>query len=81
MMHRYPKLESSSAAGDGGGGGSSGKPAPPPKMKRYVRSVVQANKGKAAFNRSGDLAAGAMVYAKWYGPEREKYPDWCVASD
>ena len=78
----YPKLESSSMAE--GSPASDGRPTPPPKMKRYVRSVVSANKTKQAFEKKSTqhsevVAAGSLVYAKWYGPEREKYPDWYEA--
>ena len=80
----YPKLESSEASE------SVDTETPPPRMKRHVRSVVNANKGVAGFGGSPASAKstptasnmhppGTLVYAKWYGPEREKYPDWYEA--
>jgi hypothetical protein len=33
---------------------------------------------KSSSSQSDVLLANSLVYAKWYGPEREKYPDWCV---
>ena len=65
----YPKLE------DGSTPESSGA-----KMKRYVKSVVSANRATSGMEKKLDaLAPGTLVYAKWYGPEREKYPDWYEA--
>jgi hypothetical protein len=94
----YPKLESSaSTMGDSDDGGTP----TPPKMKRFVRSVVNAQKagsgGSPKDQTGGDgdqtgggqgaaqhppqppLEPGARVYAKWWGADREKYPDWYEA--
>lgn len=81
----YPKMESSGAS-------ESAEPAQP--MRRAVKSVINANRlasprnneNKGRFNTdsrpprgSEPLHPGDLVYAKWHGPDREKYPNWYQA--